>query len=236
VTGPDETREEAAVAGNTHRSVADLRRHYGAAGLHESELAPDPMTQFGQWFAEMLDAEASPEPNAMILSTVGEDGAPSSRMVLLKGYDERGFVFFTNYRSRKGLEIAGNPSVSLQFPWNALERQVVVTGEAARVDRAESAAYFRTRPYGSQLGAWASPQSEVVADREELDRKYAEVAESFPPGPYSPEVPLPDHWGGYVVRPRTVEFWQGRPGRMHDRLRYRTGDDGRPWVVERLAP
>jgi pyridoxamine 5'-phosphate oxidase len=154
-------------------------------------------------------------------------------MVLLKGYDERGFVFFTNYRSRKGLEIAGNPAVSLQFPWNALERQVVVTGDASKVDRTESAAYFRTRPYASQLGAWASPQSEVVAGREELDRRYAEVAESFPEG-Y--EVPLPDHWGGYVVRPWTVEFWQGRPGRMHDRLRYRRADDGRAWVVERLAP
>jgi pyridoxamine 5'-phosphate oxidase len=225
------------VSGDGHPSVADLRRQYGAAGLHESELAADPMTQFGRWFADVLDAGATSEPNAMVLSTVGSDGTPSSRMVLLKGYDERGFVFFTNYRSRKGLEIAGNPAVSLQFPWNALERQVVVTGDASKVDRTESAAYFRTRPYASQLGAWASPQSEVVAGREELDRRYAEVAESFPEG-Y--EVPLPDHWGGYVVRPRTVEFWQGRPGRMHDRLRYRhagvTGDDGRSWVVERLAP
>jgi pyridoxamine 5'-phosphate oxidase len=221
------------VSGDGHPSVADLRRQYGAAGLHESELAADPMTQFGRWFADVLDAGATSEPNAMVLSTVGSDGTPSSRMVLLKGYDERGFVFFTNYRSRKGLEIAGNPAVSLQFPWNALERQVVVTGDASKVDRTESAAYFRTRPYASQLGAWASPQSEVVAGREELDRRYAEVAESFPEG-Y--EVPLPDHWGGYVVRPWTVEFWQGRPGRMHDRLRYRRADDGRAWVVERLAP
>jgi pyridoxamine 5'-phosphate oxidase len=221
------------VSGDGHPSVADLRRQYGAAGLHESELAADPMTQFGRWFADVLDAGATSEPNAMVLSTVGSDGTPSSRMVLLKGYDERGFVFFTNYRSRKGLEIAGNPAVSLQFPWNALERQVGVTGDASKVDRTESAAYFRTRPYASQLGAWASPQSEVVAGREELDRRYAEVAESFPEG-Y--EVPLPDHWGGYVVRPWTVEFWQGRPGRMHDRLRYRRADDGRAWVVERLAP
>jgi pyridoxamine 5'-phosphate oxidase len=221
------------VSGDGHPSVADLRRQYGAAGLHESELAADPMTQFGRWFADVLDAGATSEPNAMVLSSVGSDGTPSSRMVLLKGYDERGFVFFTNYRSRKGLEIAGNPAVSLQFPWNALERQVVVTGDASKVDRTESAAYFRTRPYASQLGAWASPQSEVVAGREELDRRYAEVAESFPEG-Y--EVPLPDHWGGYVVRPWTVEFWQGRPGRMHDRLRYRRADDGRAWVVERLAP
>ncbi|MDX6210890.1 MAG: pyridoxamine 5-phosphate oxidase [Frankiales bacterium] len=221
------------MSGDGHPSVADLRRQYGAAGLHESELAADPMTQFGRWFADVLDAGATSEPNAMVLSTVGCDGTPSSRMVLLKGYDERGFVFYTNYRSRKGLEIAGNPAVSLQFPWNALERQVVVTGDASKVDRTESAAYFRTRPYASQLGAWASPQSEVVAGREELDRRYAEVAESFPEG-Y--EVPLPDHWGGYVVRPWTVEFWQGRPGRMHDRLRYRRADDGRAWVVERLAP
>ncbi|MDX6254401.1 MAG: pyridoxamine 5-phosphate oxidase [Frankiales bacterium] len=221
------------MSGDGHPSVADLRRRYGAAGLHESELAADPMTQFGRWFADILDAEAKSEPNAMVLSTVGADGTPSSRMVLLKGYDERGFVFFTNYRSRKGLEIAGNPSVSLQFPWNALERQVVVTGDASRVDRAESAAYFRTRPYESQLGAWASPQSEVVADRAELDRLYNDAALTFPKGL---EVPVPDHWGGFVVRPWTVEFWQGRPGRMHDRLRYRRADDGRAWVVERLAP
>ena len=216
-----------------HPSVADLRRRYGTAGLHESDLAADPMTQFGRWLVDLLDSEATPEPNAMVLSTVGAEGTPSSRMVLLKGYDERGFVFYTNYRSRKGLEIAGNPSVSLQFPWFPLERQVVVTGDATRIARDESAAYFRTRPYESQLGAWASPQSEVVADREELDRYYDDAALAFPKGL---EVPLPDHWGGYVVRPWTVEFWQGRPGRMHDRLRYRRGEDGRTWIVERLAP
>jgi pyridoxamine 5'-phosphate oxidase len=217
-----------------HRSVADLRRHYGDIGLHESDLAADPMTQFARWLVDVLDAgEAVTEPNAMVLSTVGADGTPSSRMVLLKGYDERGFVFYTNYRSRKGLEIAGNPSVSLQFPWVALERQVVVTGDATRVSREESEAYFRTRPYASQLGAWASPQSEVVESRERLDRAFEDAAVAFPKGF---EVPLPDHWGGFVVRPWTVEFWQGRAGRMHDRLRYRRGDDGRTWVVERLAP
>jgi pyridoxamine 5'-phosphate oxidase len=215
-------------------SVAELRRHYSRAGLHEDDLATDPMAQFARWFVEALEVgEALSEPNAMVLSTVGADGTPSSRMVLLKGYDERGFLFFTNYRSRKGREIAGNPSVSLQFPWYALERQVVVTGDAARVGRDESAAYFRTRPYTSQLGAWASPQSAVVASRDELDAAYNEAALAFPEGF---EVPVPDHWGGYVVRPWTVEFWQGRPGRMHDRLRYRRGDDGRTWVVERLAP
>jgi len=216
------------------RSVADLRRHYGQLGLSEEDLAADPMTQFARWLADVLDAgDAVTEPNAMVLSTVGADGTPSSRMVLLKGYDERGFVFYTNYRSRKGIEIAGNPSVSLQFPWIALERQVVVTGDASRVGRDESAAYFRTRPYASQLGAWASPQSEVVESREQLDRAYADAALAFPKGF---EVPVPDHWGGFVVRPWTVEFWQGRPGRMHDRLRYRRGDDGRSWIVERLAP
>jgi pyridoxamine 5'-phosphate oxidase len=222
------------VSGNGQRSVADLRRHYGDIGLSESNLAADPMTQFARWLVDVLDAgDAVPEPNAMILSTVGSDGTPSSRMVLLKGYDERGFVFYTNYRSRKALEIAGNPSVSLQLPWVALERQVVVTGDATKVERAETEAYFRTRPYASQLGAWASPQSSVVEDRAQLDRAYDDAALAFPKGF---EVPVPDHWGGYVVRPWTVEFWQGRPSRMHDRLRYRRGDDGRSWVVERLAP
>ncbi len=216
------------------RSVADLRRHYGTARLGEADLAADPITQFARWLVDVLDAgDAVVEPNAMVLSTVGGDGTPSSRMVLLKGYDERGFVFFTNYRSRKGAEITTNPSVSLQFPWIALERQVVVTGDATRVDRDETEAYFRTRPYASQLGAWASPQSEVVQSRDQLDRAYEDAALAFPKGF---EVPVPEHWGGFVIRPWTVEFWQGRPGRMHDRLRYRRGDDGRAWVVERLAP
>ena len=219
------------MSGDGQRSVADLRRRYGSSELNESELATHPMTQFGRWLDDIIAANVGIEANAMCLSTVGADGRPSSRMVLLKGCDERGFVFYTNYRSRKAIEIEGNPAVSLQFPWVALERQVVVTGDAERISRADTEAYFRTRPYPSQLGAWASPQSAVVADREQLDRAYAEVAASFPEGH---EVPVPDHWGGYLVRPRTVEFWQGRVGRLHDRLRYRETADG--WVVERLAP
>jgi pyridoxamine 5'-phosphate oxidase len=220
------------VSGEVRRSVADLRRSYGSSQLDESDLAADPMTQFAGWLDAIVEADSGIEANAMVLSTVGADARPSSRMVLLKSADERGFVFYTNYGSLKAVEIAANPAVSLQFPWVALERQVVVTGEAERVSRTETAAYFRTRPYASQLGAWASPQSSVVADRAELDQAYAKAAALFPEGR---EVPVPDHWGGFLVRPQTVEFWQGRTGRLHDRLRYRRDQQG-AWVVERLAP
>ena len=221
------------MSGTEQRPLAALRRYYGEAGLDEGDLAADPMSQFGRWLSDVLDpGDAVTEPNAMVLSTVGADGTPSSRMVLLKGCDERGFVFYTNYLSRKGTEIAGNPSVALQLPWVALERQVVVTGEATRTSREETETYFHSRPYESQLGAWASPQSAVVGGRDQLDRAYDDAALSFPEGV---EVPVPEHWGGFLVRPRTVEFWQGRKGRLHDRLRYRRDEDG-AWVVERLAP
>jgi pyridoxamine 5'-phosphate oxidase len=219
------------------RRVADLRRHYRLAGLTEADLAADPMTQFDRWFTEAvaaMDDAGFPEPNAMVVATADGDGRPSTRMVLLKGYGPDGFVFFTNYGSRKATEMAANPYVSLHFPWLVLQRQVVVTGRAERVDRERTEAYFRTRPYGSRIGAWASPQSRVVRDRAALEAAYAAAAARYPE---DGEVPAPGHWGGFLVVPDAVEFWQGRPNRLHDRLRYRR-DEAAPggWRVERLGP
>jgi pyridoxamine 5'-phosphate oxidase len=195
---------------------AAMRARYRAAGLAETELAPDPYEQFARWFAA-ASASGMHEPNAMIVSTAAADGRPSSRTVLLKQYDERGFVFFTNYGSRKGRELEENPFASLLFPWHPIARQVIVSGTAERIGRDASAAYFRTRPHGSQLGAWASEQSSRVASREELDGLYEELAARYPEGE---DVPVPPQWGGIRVRPETVEFWQGRENRLHDRLRY----------------
>ena len=207
--------------------LAGLREEYGRAGLAEGDLEPDPLAMFERWMAEAVAAGLH-EPNAMVVSTVGPDFAPSSRMVLLKGLSDRGFVFYTNTGSRKGQELAGNPRCALLFPWHPLERQVRVDGVATPVPRDQVEAYFSVRPRGSQLGAWASHQSRVTT-REELAEAYA-AAEAR----YSADVPVPEEWGGYVVRPEAVEFWQGRPGRMHDRLRYRRAAEG--WVTERLAP
>ncbi|WP_246234402.1 pyridoxamine 5'-phosphate oxidase [Streptomyces boluensis] len=213
-----------------------MRRHYRADGIHPEALAADPITQFSRWFAEAAQAErqgALYEPNAMVLATADAEGRPSSRTVLLKAYDERGFVFFTNYESRKARDITAHPYVSLLFPWHPMARQVIVTGTALRTGRDETAAYFRTRPHGSQLGAWASTQSSVVASRAELEDAYAELAARYPEGE---QVPVPPHWGGFRVVPQRVEFWQGRENRLHDRICYvrEPGTDG--WRVERLAP
>jgi pyridoxamine 5'-phosphate oxidase len=209
-----------------------MRREYAAAGLDAEDLAGDWVTQLSEWLDAATHAGLV-EPNAMVLATAGADGRPSARTVLLKGLDERGLVFFTNYGSRKATELAANPHASVVFPWHPLGRQVVVCGYVERVSRDETEAYFATRGRDSQLGAWASPQSRVVPSRGELDSALAEAAARFPG-----EVPAPPHWGGLRLVPETVEFWQGRAGRLHDRLRYRrvTATGGTGWVVERIAP
>ncbi|WP_461068596.1 pyridoxamine 5'-phosphate oxidase [Streptomyces pseudoechinosporeus] len=212
-----------------------MRKQYRAEGLDETELADGPMEQFARWFRQAAQAAlqgAVYEPNAMVVSTADAEGRPSSRTVLLKQYDERGFVFYTNYESRKARDLAENAYVSLLFPWHALARQVVVSGVARRTGRDETAAYFRTRPHGSQLGAWASAQSAVVASRAELDAAYAELAARYPEGE---QVPVPPNWGGFRVEPQAVEFWQGRENRLHDRLLY-VATPGGGWRVERLSP
>jgi pyridoxamine 5'-phosphate oxidase len=212
--------------------LSALREEYARAGLHETDLEPDPIAMFERWMRDALAADLY-DANAMVLATVGPDSGPSARMVLLKGLSQEGFVFFTNTGSRKGAELVADPRCALLFPWQVLERQVRVDGVATRLPATDVEAYFATRPRGSQLGAWASHQSRVVASREELNAAYEEAERRFGDG----RVPVPAEWGGYVVRPEAVEFWQGRPGRLHDRLRYsRPAGDGTGWVVERLAP
>ena len=201
-----------------------------AHGLSEDELEPDPLLQFQHWFEDTI-AQDIPEPNAMSLATVDPAGQPYLRTVLLKLYDRQGFVFFTNYGSRKSLQIGDNPRVALLFPWVALARQVQIVGTARRISAAESFKYFATRPRGSQIGAWASPQSQVITSRSLLEQQVAEMQRRFGEG----EIPLPDFWGGYRVEPIEIEFWQGRGSRLHDRFRYRRGAGGE-WTVERLAP
>ena len=207
-----------------------MRRAYARGGLHERDLAGDPVAQFGRWFDDAVAAGLH-EPNAMVLATCSADGVPSARTVLLKGCDERGFVFYTNRGSAKARDLAATAVAALLFPWHPLERQVRVTGAVREVEQTETERYFATRPRESQLGAWASQQSSVIADRAALDAALAAVAERFPEGT---PVLVPPFWGGYRVVPDVVEFWQGRVGRLHDRLRYRR--DGEGWVVERLAP
>src|SRR4051794_23917164 len=209
--------------------LAAMRREYSDAGLDERQVPPEPIALWREWL-EAAQSAAIAEVNAMVLSTVDAHGAPSSRMVLCKQADADGFVFYSNYDSRKGAEIAANPQVSLLFPWHPLGRQVRVTGEASRVSREESAAYFATRPRGAQIGAWASRQSTVIPSRQVLDDTVAQAEQRFADS----EVPLPPHWGGFRVRPWQVEFWQGRGDRLHDRLRYVR--EGEAWRVERLSP
>ncbi|MFG2428942.1 pyridoxamine 5'-phosphate oxidase [Streptomyces sp. NPDC048590] len=210
-----------------------MREQYRSEDFSEQDLAADPMDQFALWFRQVAGGGALHEPNAMVVSTADSGGRPSSRTVLLKQYDARGFVFFTNYGSRKSRELAENPYVSLLFPWHPLARQVIVTGTASRVGREETVAYFRTRPHGSQLGAWASEQSTVIGSREELTERYEDLAGRYPEGE---KVPAPPHWGGFLVVPDAIEFWQGRENRLHDRLRYVRDSADADWRVERLCP
>ncbi|MFF8944435.1 pyridoxamine 5'-phosphate oxidase [Streptomyces sp. NPDC014864] len=209
-----------------------MRKHYRAEGLSEADLADTPVAQFARWFQQAATEGGMFEPNAMVVSTADAEGRPSSRTVLLKAFDEQGFVFYTNYDSRKARDLAENPYVSLLFPWHPMARQVIVQGIARRTGRDETAAYFRTRPHGSQLGAWASAQSTVIATRADLEVAYAELAARYPEGE---QVPVPPHWGGFRVAPQTMEFWQGRENRLHDRLRY-TAQPAGTWHVERLSP
>jgi len=209
--------------------LSDFRKEYAAHGLDRHELLADPLMQFKAWFEQAKTAGVI-EPNAMVLSTFGLDGFPSSRTVLLKAADDRGFSFFTNYGSKKGAEIAANPRVTLLFPWFSLERQIHITGSLVRTSEEESLAYFARRPYGSQLGALASDQSDIIADRKVLEARLADLKAKHPEG----QVPKPAHWGGYRLIPQSFEFWQGRTNRLHDRFHYSLTRDG--WKIVRLAP
>lgn len=211
--------------------ISELRKDYQLLGLHRADLDPNPLEQFRKWLDDVLQA-GLPEPNAMTLATADRAGKPSARIVLLKGLDERGFIFYTNYQSRKARELSENPEAALVFYWEKLERQVCAAGRTSRLTREESAEYFKQRPRVSQLGAWASTQSEVLPNRAALEEKMNQLLAQYPE--HSP-VPLPPFWGGYVLRPERIEFWQGRPNRLHDRFCYTRRQAG-DWTIERLSP
>lgn len=213
-------------------ALAALRRSYALAGLDTADVDPDPIPQFNRWLADAIAAEIK-EPNALVLATADADGRPRARMLLLKAADSRGFTFFSNYESTKGHHLAENPHASMCFPWFDVERQVVVEGGVERLSREESAAYFRSRPYGSQIGAWSSRQSTVIESRDVLTAAFEQKSQEFPEGS---EVPLPDYWGGYRLIPTSIEFWQGGSNRLHDRVRYSRPSEQSDWVIERLSP
>ena len=212
-------------------SISDIRREYAHARLDESDVSHDPFVEFARWFAEAGEAQV-PDHTAMTLATATADGMPSARLVLLKAFDERGFVFFTDYRSRKAVELEENPRAALVLYWPELDRQVRITGGVALTSHEESERYFKTRPLGSRLGAWASYQSRVIPSRATLEGDVQEVEARYPDG----NVPLPPHWGGYRVVPETIEFWQGRESRLHDRIRYVRESGTKTWRIERLSP
>jgi len=216
-------------AKNAIKSLAEIRKSYTLGGLRRADLKPDAVAQFCDWMQQALEARLA-EPTAMTLATADKQGRPSARIVLLKGVDERGFLFFSNYASRKAKELAENPIASLVLYWPELERQVRVTGTVAKSSREVSEKYFQSRPRGHKLGAWVSQQSEPIADRQVLEKRLAQLEAKFPD-----EVPLPPSWGGYVLSATEIEFWQGRPDRLHDRFRY-TKQPGGKWLIERLAP
>jgi pyridoxamine 5'-phosphate oxidase len=226
-------RSQSVYIERTFMGIADLRREYNLAGLRRRDLDTDPIVQFNKWFAQATEkcAGSSLDVNAATLATADKNGMPSARIVLLKGLDERGFIFFTNYESRKGWELAKNPNAALVFYWPEQERQVCIAGSAAKIPRTESEIYFKSRPRGSQLAAWVSNQSEVVQDRDVLEKKWEELQAKFP----GEEIPMPPYWGGYVLAPSRIEFWQGRPSRLHDRFRY-TKQSAGSWMIERLSP
>jgi pyridoxamine 5'-phosphate oxidase len=211
-------------------TLAELRQNYALGGLSEDEAGDDPFELFRTWMEQALAAGFA-EPNAFVLATADERGTPSARLILLKALDDRGFTFFTNYDSRKGFEMAVNPRVALVFPWHPIERQVRIEGTVEKVTAAESDEYFRNRPLGSRLGAWASAQSAIIPGREFLERRHVELMARYPDG----DVPRPENWGGYRVLPTAIEFWQGRPSRLHDRILFSLQPDGR-WAKSRLSP
>ena len=213
-----------------NQSIADIRKEYAAMSLLETDVANNPIAQFDTWWQQALQSQVI-EPNAMTVATASADGVPAARILLLKGFSNNGFVFFTNYNSYKAMNLHENPKACLVFFWPELERQVRITGLVSKVPERESDAYFASRPEGSRIGAWASQQSSVVPSREWLDEQYAAKKKEFE----GREIPRPPHWGGYVVRPVVVEFWQGRPSRLHDRIQYSLQEDG-TWKIERLSP
>jgi len=213
----------------TNESLQNLRQDYRSAELSEQDIDQNPIQQFKTWFQQALDAKLY-EPNVMTLATATAAGIPSARIVLLKGFDDAGFVFYTNYESHKGRELEENPNAALVFFWAELERQVRIEGTVSKVDPSVSTAYFHARPHGSQIGAMVSPQSQVIKSRAELENHIVILKEKYA----DQEVPRPDHWGGYVVKPTSMEFWQGRPSRLHDRIRYKLV--GGNWIIDRLAP
>lgn len=212
------------------RSIADIRKDYMLHSLSETDVAPSPIDQFTRWWDDALNSEIE-EVNAMTLATVTTEGFPTARIVLLKGYTEEGFVFFTNYQSHKGKELEKNPRACLVFFWKALERQVRIEGMVEKISAADSETYFHSRPIGSQIGAWASPQSTVISSREVIENNVTELEKKYA----NTSIPRPEHWGGYIVKPVNIEFWQGRSSRLHDRILY-TAQNNLSWKIERLAP